>query len=132
MNNIPETACPLSESPVQSRPVLVQSLLSILAFVPRIFALLTLVIYAPVVVAAGLLVMLTSPGPAFVKKAYRRSKGFQDVVYLYELRTECWRTWQPTLVGRWLLQLDIPRLPRLVNVLQGEINAGERVYRINA
>ncbi len=132
MNDIRETACPLPESPVQSRPAYAQSLVSVLSFVPRIFALLVLIIYAPVVVAAGLLVMLTSPGPAFVKKAYRRSKGSQDVVYLYELRTECWRTWQPTSLGRWLLHLDIPRIPRLVNVLQGEINAGERVHRINA
>ncbi len=128
MNYTREHACAIS----QPRPAPVQSLLTLLSFVPRVLALLVLIIYAPVIVAAGLLVLLTSPGPAFVKKAYRRSNAAQDVVYLYELRTECWRTWQPTTIGRWLLQMDIPRLPRLVNVLQGEINAGERVHRLNA
>lgn len=117
--------------PASSSASLLQMLRHGLAWTSRILALLVLIIYAPVIVAAGLLILLTSPGPAFVKKAYRRDKA-QEVVYLYELRTECWQTWQPTPLGRWLHRMDIPRLPRLVNVLQGQIHAGERVHRLTA
>ena len=81
---------------------------------------------------AALLIALTSPGPIFVKKAYRRGNGSDEVVYLYELRTECWQTWQPTPLGKFLYLCDIHRLPRLVNVLQGDVRVGERVKRLHA
>ena len=79
-----------------------------------------------------MLVLLTSPGPAFVKRAYRRSRGEGEVVYLYEFRTECWRTWQETPLGYFLRQTDMHRLPRLANVLLGEVTAGERLQSVTA
>ncbi len=96
----------------------------------RILALLVLAIYLPALLAASLLVLFTSAGPAFVSKAYRRKNG--SVVYLYEFRTECWTTYRETPVGSLLRNADIARLPRLANVLMGQLGAGERVERVTA
>src|SRR4051812_47542770 len=95
----------------------------------RFLALLVLAIYMPALLAASLLVLLTSAGPAFVSKAYRRKNG--NVVYLYEFRTECWTTYRETPVGTFLRRADLVRLPRLANVLMGQLGAGERVERIH-
>ena len=108
------------------------TLSTVLSFLPRLLALFVLAIYGPAIICAALLVALTSPGPAFVKKAYQRGDGSDEVVYLYELRTECWQTWQPTPMGRFLAMCDVHRLPRLLNVLQGEVNVGERVQRLRS
>ena len=62
----------------------VHTLRSMVAYAPRLLALLVLAIYFPAIVAAGLLIALTSSGPVVVKKAYRRGDGSEDVVYLYE------------------------------------------------
>jgi putative colanic acid biosynthesis UDP-glucose lipid carrier transferase len=94
----------------------------------RLLALVVLVIYFPALVGLWALILLTSPGPAFVKKAYQRRSG--EVVHLYEFRTECWLTWQPTPLGRFMLLADLHRLPRLMNVLTGEVNVGERVQAV--
>jgi lipopolysaccharide/colanic/teichoic acid biosynthesis glycosyltransferase len=98
----------------------------------RFLALIVLTIYFPCLVLCGLLVLLTSPGPAFVKRAYKRSRGAGEVVYLYEFRTECWRTWRETPLGFFLRQTDMHRLPRLANVLLGEVTAGERLQSVSA
>lgn len=96
---------------------------------PRLLAGLVLLIHLPALFLVALLVWLSSPGPILVKKAYLRSQG-EDLVYLYEFRTECWRTWQPTQLGTLLHLSNMHRLPRLLNVLQGEVNAGERVTSV--
>ena len=96
----------------------------------RIAALVVLAIYLPALLVAALLILGTSSGPAFVSKAYRRKDG--SVIYLYEFRTECWTTYRETPVGALLRQADLVRLPRLANVLRGEIGAGERVERLTA
>lgn len=100
--------------------------------VSRILAFLVLTIYFPSLVLFGMLVLLTSPGPAFVKRAYRRSRGNGEVVYLYEFRTECWRTLRETPLGFFLRQTDMHRLPRLANVLLGDVTAGERLQSVSA
>jgi lipopolysaccharide/colanic/teichoic acid biosynthesis glycosyltransferase len=105
-------------------------ILEALLLVSRLLALIVLAIYLPVLVVMGLLVLATSPGPAFVKRAYRRKGGAGEVVYLYEFRTECWRTWEETPVGTFLRRADLHRLPRLANVLMGEVGVGERVQRV--
>lgn len=94
----------------------------------RMLALIVLAIYMPALLAASMLVLLTSAGPAFVTKAYRRRNG--NVVYLYEFRTECWTTYRETRVGSFLRRADLVRLPRLANVLMGHLGAGERVERV--
>ena len=105
-------------------------LLGYLNTLGRLLALIVLMVYIPALVGLGLLILVTSEGPAFVKKAYRRKCG--EVVYLYEFRTECWRTWQPTLLGKMIVKIDVHRLPRLMNVLLGEVYAGERVKPVRA
>jgi lipopolysaccharide/colanic/teichoic acid biosynthesis glycosyltransferase len=95
--------------------------------VSRFAALLVLVVYGPVFLLAGLLVAM-SPGPTCVSKAYQRSDG--SIVYLYEFRTECWRTYRETEVGWLLRQTGIYCLPRLVHVLLGQISVGERLVRL--
>jgi len=100
--------------------------------VSQVLAVVVIAIYLPSLVICGLLVLLTSPGPAFVKRAYRRSRGEGEVVYLYEFRTECWRTWRETPFGFFLRQTDLHRLPRLANVLLGDVTAGERLQSVSA
>ena len=110
----------------------VSPFVGIMHVVSRLLALIVLTIYFPSMVLFGMLVLLTSPGPAFVKRAYRRSRGAGEVVYLYEFRTECWRTWRETPLGFFLRQTDMHRLPRLANVLLGEVTAGERLQSVSA
>ncbi len=100
--------------------------------VSRLLALITLAIYLPVLAVVGGLVLLTSPGPVCVKKAYKRRNMPTQIVYLYEFRTECWHTWRETPTGRFLRLADLHRLPRLLNVLRGDLAAGERVQRLDA
>jgi len=102
----------------------------LVCLVSRFLALIVLLLYLPGLVAVSLAIILTSAGPAFVSKAYRRQCG--NVVYLYEFRTECWTTYRETPIGVFLRVMDLVRLPRLANVLLGEIGAGERVERIAA
>lgn len=94
----------------------------------RFVALIVLTVYLPALMLAALAILASSAGPAFVERAYRTSQG--SVVYLYELRTECSATGRITPAGRMLIQLDIVRLPRLANVLLGQIAAGARVERL--
>ena len=94
----------------------------------RLLALVVLAIYLPALLGAALLILFTSQGPAFVSKAYRRRDG--NLVYLYEFRTECWTTYRETPIGALLRNADLVRIPRLANVLRGEIGAGERVERV--
>jgi lipopolysaccharide/colanic/teichoic acid biosynthesis glycosyltransferase len=107
-----------------------QSLWEAVLFASRALALIVIAIYLPALILAGLLVLATSQGPAFVTKAYRRRDG--ELVYLYEFRTECWSTWRETTVGSFLRRADLHRLPRLANVLMGHVAVGERVQRIDA
>ena len=71
----------------------------------------------------ALLVLFTSPGPAFVSRCYRRQNG--QTVDLWEFRTECWRQWEPTTVGVYLRRANMHRLPALVNVIKGDVEPGE-------
>ena len=120
-------------SPCEDKAVPAVSPLVVCAkIVSRILAFVVLTVYFPSLLLFGMLVLLTSPGPAFVKRAYRRSRGEGEVVYLYEFRTECWRTWQETPLGYFLRQTDMHRLPRLANVLLGEVTAGERLQSVTA
>lgn len=109
---------------------LAQSLWDAVLYASRLLALVVIAVYLPALIFAGLLVLFTSQGPAFVTKAYKRRDG--EVVYLYEFRTECWTTLQETPVGTFLRRADLHRLPRLANVLLGHVGVGERVQRIDA
>jgi lipopolysaccharide/colanic/teichoic acid biosynthesis glycosyltransferase len=91
----------------------------------RALALVVLVIYMPALTAIALALVLTSAGPAFVSKPYRRPNG--ERVDLWEFRTECWREFKPTWLGRILRETSLVRMPALINVLKGDVGVGERV-----
>ena len=91
----------------------------------KILAFIVLVIYLPALVMIALAVCLTSQGPAFVNRCYRRPNG--QLVDLWEFRTECWQRWTPTPVGVCLRRANMHRLPALVNVLMGHVEPGEKV-----
>ena len=91
----------------------------------RILALVLLLVYLPALVMIALVVVLTSRGPAFVNRVYRRGNG--RTVDLWEFRTECWHQWETTKVGAYLKRSNMYRLPSLLNVMRGEIDLGERV-----
>ena len=95
----------------------------------KILALIVLLIYLPALVVIALAVVLTSSGPAFVNRCYRRPNG--QSVNLWEFRTECWQRWQPTPVGEVLRRANMHRLPALVNVLKGDVEPGERVMQVS-
>ncbi len=91
----------------------------------KILALVVLLIYLPALTLIALAVIATSSGPAFISKRYRRPNG--ELVDLWEFRTECWQRWKPTPLGIYLRRSNMHRLPALVNVLRGDVAAGERV-----
>jgi lipopolysaccharide/colanic/teichoic acid biosynthesis glycosyltransferase len=91
----------------------------------KVLALIVLLIYLPALVVIALAVILTSTGPAFVNRCYRRPNG--ETVDLWEFRTECWQRWEPTPLGVALRRANMHRLPALVNVLKGDVEPGERV-----
>jgi lipopolysaccharide/colanic/teichoic acid biosynthesis glycosyltransferase len=96
-------------------------------------ALFLLVPAVPVILAAALLVRLTSRGPVFYSQ---RRVGLGGRNYtLYKIRTmfhDCerltgprWATMQDpriTPVGRWLRRVHVDELPQLWNVLRGEMS----------
>jgi putative colanic acid biosynthesis UDP-glucose lipid carrier transferase len=93
--------------------------------VAKALAALLLLIYLPALAIIALVVIYTSPGPAFVNRVYRRVNG--GTVELWEFRTECWAEWRLTGVGRYLKRSSLYRLPSLVNIIRGDIRLGEKV-----
>jgi len=91
----------------------------------RILAGALLIIYLPALVLIALAVLMTSQGPAFINRVYRRANG--GTVDLWEFRTECWRQWETTRIGAYLLKTNLYRLPMLLNVFRGDIAPGEKV-----
>jgi lipopolysaccharide/colanic/teichoic acid biosynthesis glycosyltransferase len=98
-----------------------------------VLALVLLLLSAPVILAAALLVKLTSKGPAFYSQV-RLGKGGRPFK-MHKIRTmvhDCERLTGPrwaapgdpriTTVGRFLRRTHIDELPQLWNVLRGEMS----------
>ena len=116
--------------PTQSKPTVLSVVRRIAAFLSdvdpmRLLALVVLIVYMPALTAIALALVLTSAGPAFVSRPYRRQNG--ERVDLWEFRTECWKKYEPTWIGSILRETSLVRMPALINVLKGEVGVGERV-----
>jgi lipopolysaccharide/colanic/teichoic acid biosynthesis glycosyltransferase len=99
----------------------------------RSLSLLLLVPAVPLILAAVLLVKLSSRGPVFY---LQRRVGLSGQTYtLYKIRTmfhdcerftgPCWAAVQDprvTAVGRWLRRLHVDELPQLWNIVRGEMS----------
>jgi lipopolysaccharide/colanic/teichoic acid biosynthesis glycosyltransferase len=76
----------------------------------------------PVLVTIALAIRLSSRGPALVRE---RRSGLGQVPFLaYRYRTMAWEAggWRLTVVGRWLRRFRLDGLPRMINVLRGEMS----------
>ena len=94
-------------------------------------AFLLLLVTWPVVLAAALLVKLSSRGPAFFKQTRvgRAGKPFSIIkLRSMEHQQDCPQVWtvrndpRVTQVGRVLRRYRIDELPQLINVLRGDMN----------
>jgi len=98
-----------------------------------VLALVLLVLTAPVILLAALLVKLTSRGPAFYLQTRLGRRGRSYTIY--KIRTmlhncehatgPCWATPQDpriTRIGRVLRRLHIDELPQLWNVVRGDMS----------
>ena len=97
----------------------------------RVLAAIFLVYFAPVMVAVALLIKFDSHGPVFTRHTRRGANG--EVLALWEFRT-CFadgsqlmntdRIGSQTVLGAFLCETRLDLLPRLVNMLRGEVSFG--------
>jgi polysaccharide biosynthesis protein PslA len=91
-----------------------------------VVATLCLILFSPLLLGAFVAIRLESPGPVLVRvKRYGyKNRPIQLLKFrLVDVRTKSERGRPPlTRVGRLLSQTGIDELPRLVNVLRGELS----------
>jgi len=90
--------------------------------VERFFAVFLVLLFAPYMVAAGICIILSSPGPAFVRERWTTRAGQQIEVFRFRTRTLAGR-W--TLVGRFLYRHNVVEFPILLNVIRGQLGLKE-------
>ena len=130
---------PLDRSPppstVRPEPIAVSSnwYVSCKPAVEFLFALVLLILAAPVILLTAVLVKLSSRGPAFYSQI-RLGKNSQPFL-IYKVRTmrqdaerqsgACWSTHgdpRVTALGRFLRKTHLDELPQLWNVLRGDMS----------
>lgn len=111
-----------------------------------VISLLILMIGLPIWLAVGLIVRLTSPGPAIYRQ--KRVGRYGKVFTMYKFRTmhqnaeavtgPVWASEDDpryTLIGRWLRKTRIDEVPQFWNVLKGDMSLvgprPERPYFVN-
>jgi lipopolysaccharide/colanic/teichoic acid biosynthesis glycosyltransferase len=108
-----------------------------------VFAVPTLILFSPLLLAFALVVRLDSPGPAFYRRRVMGRGGGQFDAFKFrtmhvngdailagrpELLAEFQRDQKlrgdprVTRAGRWLRRLSLDELPQLVNVVRGEMS----------
>lgn len=94
----------------------------------RILAALFLVYFAPIMIAVAVLIKMDSQGPVFLRQMRRGANG--EMVALLEFRTKIDegpvnafdRMANETVLGAFLYETRLDMLPRLVNMLRGEVS----------
>lgn len=102
----------------------------------RALAAACLIYFAPVLLAAAILVNLQSAGPVFVKSNKRTADGQTIRVWAFRTNTignrdrgaPDYTASRPTRLGVFLRKSRMALLPRLLNALRGELLLGE-VFR---
>ena len=97
----------------------------------RVLAAIFLVYFAPVMLAVALLIKFDSHGPVFTRHTRRNANG--ELLALWEFRT-CMADGtnllntsgygSQTELGAFLCETRLDLLPRLVNMLRGEVSFG--------
>jgi exopolysaccharide biosynthesis polyprenyl glycosylphosphotransferase len=106
--------------------------LAIQNFYSRLFAIVGLILFSPLMLFTALAVKLSSPGPILYRQRRVGMNGHVFTVYKFrsmyvdaEARTGAvWATVDDpriTPVGRWLRKLRLDELPQLWNVLRGDM-----------
>lgn len=97
----------------------------------RVLAAIFLVYFAPVMLAVALLIKFDSHGPVFARRTRRGANG--EILALWEFRTyvadgpnllNVGRQGPQTVLGAFLRETRLDLLPRLVNMLRGEVSFG--------
>ncbi len=86
----------------------------------RVFAAVFLVYLAPLMLAVAFVIKMDSRGPALLRRDRRLANG--DIVELWEFRTTAGITGNATALGAFLRETHLDRLPRLINMLGGDIS----------
>lgn len=95
----------------------------------RVLAAIFLVYFAPVMFAVALLIKFDSQGPVFTRHTQRAANG--EMLSLWEFRTcpadgrqplDTGRQGSQTVLGEFLCDTRLDLLPRLVNMLRGEVS----------
>lgn len=97
----------------------------------RVLAAIFLIYFAPVMLAVALLIKFDSHGPVFLRQTRRAANG--EMQALWEFRTclsggsdllQANSYGEQTVLGAFLCETRLDLLPRLVNMLRGEVSFG--------
>lgn len=97
----------------------------------RVLAAIFLIYFAPLMIAVALLIKFDSQGPILTSQARRGANG--ELLSLWEFRTcvaegvevsQAGQNAEQTVLGAFLNETRLDLLPRLLNMLRGEVSVG--------